>query len=507
MPNTTPNLQVTVAQAYGPIYDPNWIEPTGTETASDSDAPNPALADGVNLAELPAELVDNPATGTAGSVGTTGGSAFRTYDADNLGKLSSIGGDGNLGQAPEAESDFGRLGRFGGQTNNDIVATPLAVNRAEPFLPTNNPIQAPIIPPIGADPAPITPDTGNGSNNGGNTPPIIPAPAPISTGPSLEKLFSNGADVWNLQTVNANVVDRNFITHALGGDDHVNLPHTIEQANAIGYAPGNGFFGDAGNDTIIGQGLHDWIDGGVGLGDRLFGGAGNDRITDPDGVAVADGGLGNDTIEINFTAAWQDGRLGPSIMGGDGNDNVTLRGFYTAVKTDLGAGNDRFNGGDGRDIVNGGDGSDWIRGGGGSDVLTGGNGRDVFEWRLADLRDGAVDTFTDFTPGQDRININNLLSDIGALGKNIGNYFKLDALSPEKTGVYFDADGPKGKEDWQLLGVLQHSDQPGLQLTLSQVFGGKVSGAIDSPLNAISVALESSVRIKYADLLATNSIV
>lgn len=85
------------------------------------------------------------------------------------------------------------------------------------------------------------------------------------------------------------------------------------------------------------------------------------------------------------------------LDGGLGND--TLNGL---------GGNDRLIGGWGKDTLNGGDGDDVLIGGLGQDTLTGGAGRDVFRFESR-LDSGTVnstrDVITDFTRGQDRIDL------------------------------------------------------------------------------------------------------
>ncbi|HEX7687850.1 MAG TPA: ExeM/NucH family extracellular endonuclease [Burkholderiaceae bacterium] len=65
----------------------------------------------------------------------------------------------------------------------------------------------------------------------------------------------------------------------------------------------------------------------------------------------------------------------------------------------------------GRDTIVGTPGDDVITGGAGADTLTGNGGRDVFVY--ASMRD-AADTITDFQPGDDRLDLAQLLASIGA---------------------------------------------------------------------------------------------
>lgn len=96
------------------------------------------------------------------------------------------------------------------------------------------------------------------------------------------------------------------------------------------------------------------------------------------------------------------------IDGGAGDD--LLYGLAGADEMDGGAGNDGIYGGEdaddldgdaGNDSLFGGTGNDLLNGGAGDDLLTGGEGADIFEF----YRGSGRDVVTDFTNGQDRIEI------------------------------------------------------------------------------------------------------
>jgi predicted extracellular nuclease len=70
-----------------------------------------------------------------------------------------------------------------------------------------------------------------------------------------------------------------------------------------------------------------------------------------------------------------------------------------------------INGTAGRDTIVGTPGDDVITGGAGADTLTGNGGRDVFVY--TSMRD-AADTITDFQPGDDRLDLTQLLASLGA---------------------------------------------------------------------------------------------
>ncbi|EPH6097250.1 cadherin-like domain-containing protein, partial [Vibrio cholerae] len=73
-------------------------------------------------------------------------------------------------------------------------------------------------------------------------------------------------------------------------------------------------------------------------------------------------------------------------------------------------GDDELYGEDGNDILFGGTGNDILIGGLGNDILTGGSGEDLFKWVDGDL-DGSRDRITDFTIGQDKIDLSELFTD------------------------------------------------------------------------------------------------
>ena len=209
--------------------------------------------------------------------------------------------------------------------------------------------------------------------------------------------------------------------------------------------------GGAGNDLINGKGGDDLITAGDG-NDTANGGLGNDTVN---------GGPGNDTA--NYSGAAADYKLAYNLgtvtvtdtnllNGNEGLDTLTQidtlhfadknlnvnfdREFYLAKYADLRAafgtnlelaakhyfsngfkegrivdnsGNDTLNGSDsadnlnggaGNDLINGKGGDDVINGGTGSNVLTGGTGNDIFQ-----LLDFATNKITDFTSGQDTIQL------------------------------------------------------------------------------------------------------
>ena len=153
---------------------------------------------------------------------------------------------------------------------------------------------------------------------------------------------------------------------------------------ASGTAEADTMSGALGNDTLNGLAGNDTLNGGAG-NDTLNGSLGNDTLNGQGGIDTLDGGDGND------------------ILGGAAGTD-TLMG---------GAGSDILNGNADNDTLDGGDGDDVLTGAAGVDVLTGGLGADTFVFTTAAQSGSgtARDSITDFTPGEDKI-------DVGAFDAN-----------------------------------------------------------------------------------------
>ncbi len=111
-----------------------------------------------------------------------------------------------------------------------------------------------------------------------------------------------------------------------------------------------------------------------------------------------------------------------------------------------------LNGTAGRDVIVGSAGDDLIVGGAGADMLTGGLGRNVFFYQS--MRD-AGDTITDFVPGKDRLDLDQLLASIGASKTTA---FSLGVVKLVASGgntlVQIDTDGTAGSNIARTLATL-----------------------------------------------------
>ncbi|WP_420392394.1 M10 family metallopeptidase [Acuticoccus sp.] len=219
-----------------------------------------------------------------------------------------------------------------------------------------------------------------------------------------QTLSSGEAPVYASGSVhNAHLVDGNWrsaIENARGGsgDDTITGSAVRNRLDGgagddvlDGGAGADRLVGGEGADTLFGGDGNDWLRGGA-SDDELFGGDGRDTIVGDRGDDVLEGGDGVDLLS---------GGRGADLLTDDGVTADTLNGGRGRDTIIGGAGDDRLMGGGGSDSLFGGDGADRIVGGRGVDTLTGGAGADTF----VVFGRGAGDTITDFTPGEDKLDV------------------------------------------------------------------------------------------------------
>ncbi|WP_421950936.1 M10 family metallopeptidase C-terminal domain-containing protein [Pelagibacterium sp.] len=249
-------------------------------------------------------------------------------------------------------------------------------------------------------------------------------------------------DTLDFSRISANIVadlKAGTATSAQTGTDTLS---NIE--NIVGGSGNDQLTGSGGANTLWG-GKGDDVIKGWGGNDVLFGDEGNDIVegmgghdtfvaTLDDGDDTYDGGLGIDTLDLSRISADVNADLRAStvtsvqtgtdivrsienIIGGSGNDRIIGTGGANIL--DGGQGNDVLEGWAGDDDLSGGAGNDILDGMGGKDILTGGADNDVFIFRnVTHSAPGTAsrDVITDFTQGQDTIDVSIIDANTAILG-------------------------------------------------------------------------------------------
>lgn len=169
---------------------------------------------------------------------------------------------------------------------------------------------------------------------------------------------------------------------------------------------------------------------------------------------VSDGAGGGDTatVSLQITAPY-------TVITGNASANLLFGGSDDEWFLGLG-GNDRIYGFGGNDLLDGGDGADQLNGGAGDDIVVGGpgvdrlygsSGADVFRYTGFDDRG---DSIRDFTRGSDRIEIHDVLTDVGyAGGDPVADGWLAQTYNSGIAGIDIsvDPDGPSGAAGFAVL--------------------------------------------------------
>ena len=107
------------------------------------------------------------------------------------------------------------------------------------------------------------------------------------------------------------------------------------------------------------------------------------------------------------------------------------------------SGADILDGGAGNDVLFGQEGDDQLTGGTGNDTMTGGSGDDTFIWRAADA-DGSEDVIKDFTIGEDKLDLQDVLA---SPSDPLSNYLDIQADGGDAVVKVYSAGNASGGGD------------------------------------------------------------
>ncbi|MFT3986163.1 M10 family metallopeptidase C-terminal domain-containing protein [Aestuariivirga sp.] len=162
-------------------------------------------------------------------------------------------------------------------------------------------------------------------------------------------------------------------------------------------------------DTLTGNAIANTLSGFDG-DDKLLGGGGDDVLDGGRGADMLDGGAGIDTASyasagaVTVSLATGKGTAGDAA--GDKLSNIeNLTGSVASDSLTGDNKDNRLDGGYGDDLLKGGGGNDTLIGGPGSDTMTGGSGDDTFVFSSIYDSNPSPDYITDFTQGDDRIDL------------------------------------------------------------------------------------------------------
>jgi len=225
-----------------------------------------------------------------------------------------------------------------------------------------------------------------------------------------------------------------FLGYGSGGVTELTL-QTIVPATVLvlptSATPTDTIAGGQKGDKLTGGSGADLIDGGGG-GDTMSGGAGDDTyvVDNSKDVVIEGSNAGIDTVRTSLSSYILPANVENLVLSaskgqkatGNGLDNILTSNHASAT-------------------LNGGGGDDVLVSQGGKDVLTGGAGHDVFQFLVLP---SAAARITDFTPGQDVLDLRALLT--GYLGPDpvLDGWLK---IAPDGNGgslISVDPDGPPG---------------------------------------------------------------
>ena len=151
--------------------------------------------------------------------------------------------------------------------------------------------------------------------------PPVPGPLP--------PLFTAYHDFVNFADLKAGQYDPASYYAALRGSDTVVLPADQAMADALGYDASKIFYGNAGDDFIVGGALNDLISGDD-AHDRLFGNAGDDILAGGNGNDQLFAATGNDILYAGMGIDYLDAGAGNDIIVSTEDDQHGNQGLENA---------------------------------------------------------------------------------------------------------------------------------------------------------------------------------
>ena len=262
-----------------------------------------------------------------------------------------------------------------------------------------------------------------------------------------------GNDVFFVDSANDQVQEalnegtdlvQSSVTHTLSANvENLTLTGALG-INGIGNALANVITGNIGANSLSGGAGNDVLTGGAGA-DTLTGGLGNDTYGVDNASDVVTESLNEGTDTVNSSVSYTlSANVENMTLTGTGAINGTGNTLGNAIGGNAGAnvisgldGNDTLSGAAGNDTLDGGSGADSLTGGAGEDQLTGGLGNDLFIFREpADMANDATtaDIVTDFTQGQDRIDLSLIDAFAGTPVNDVFVWRGTDAFSSSTQG-------------------------------------------------------------------------
>nr|MBP8127693.1 type I secretion C-terminal target domain-containing protein [Aeromonadaceae bacterium] len=195
------------------------------------------------------------------------------------------------------------------------------------------------------------------------------------------------------------------------------------------------------------------------FGDALF----TDDLASAAGLGTAAGGGWQVFTELEA------GEGEGSYAGWDRSDTLDyINTHQDALSQESGrlSGADILDGGAGNDVLFGQEGDDQLTGGTGNDTMTGGSGDDTFIWRAADA-DGSEDVIKDFTIGEDKLDLQDVLA---SPSDPLSNYLDIQADGGDAVVKVYSAGNASGGGTPNLTIVLEGMASDSTELAALQSY-------------------------------------